>query len=41
VFDITAWVAAVELVLADAGADIERGVAVTRALEAYTERLAV
>ncbi len=41
VFDITTSLAALELVLADAGADIERGVAVTRALEAYTERLAV
>ena len=35
VFDITTALAGVELVLADAGADIERGVAVTRALEAY------
>jgi aspartate aminotransferase-like enzyme len=35
VFDITTALAAVELVLADAGADIERGVAVTRALEAW------
>jgi aspartate aminotransferase-like enzyme len=38
VFDITTALAALELALADAGADIERGVAVTRALEAYTER---
>jgi aspartate aminotransferase-like enzyme len=37
VFDITTALAAVELVLADAGADVERGVAVTRALEAYAE----
>jgi len=37
VFDITTALAAVELVLADAGAEIERGVAVTRALEAWTE----
>src|SRR5207237_3020319 len=38
VFDITTALAAVELVLADLGAEIERGVAVTRALEAYEER---
>jgi aspartate aminotransferase-like enzyme len=38
VFDITTALAAAELVLADLGADIERGVAVTRALEAYDER---
>ena len=41
VFDITTALAAVELVLADAGADIERGVAVTRALEAYDEHARV
>ena len=41
VFDITTALAAVELVLADAGADIERGVAVTRALEAWAERTPV
>ena len=41
VFDITTALAAVELVLADLGADIERGVAVTRALEAYDERARV
>jgi serine---pyruvate transaminase len=35
VFDITTALAAVELVLANLGADIERGVAVTAALEAY------
>lgn len=35
VFDITTQLAAVELVLAELGADIERGVAVTAALEAY------
>ena len=35
VFDITTALAAVELVLGEAGADIERGVAVTRALDAY------
>ena len=34
VFDITTALAAVELVLAELGADIERGVAVTAALEA-------
>jgi len=38
VFDITTALAAVELALADAGAEIERGVAVTRALEAWAER---
>jgi aspartate aminotransferase-like enzyme len=37
VFDITTALAAVELVLADMGAPVERGVAVTRALEAYAE----
>jgi aspartate aminotransferase-like enzyme len=41
VFDITTALAAVELVLADLGAEIERGVAVTRALEAYDERARV
>jgi aspartate aminotransferase-like enzyme len=40
VFDITTQLAAVELVLSDAGADIERGVAVTAALDAF-ERQAV
>jgi len=35
VFDITTALAAVELALADAGAAIERGVSVTRALETY------
>jgi aspartate aminotransferase-like enzyme len=35
VFDITTALAAVELTLAEAGVDIERGVAVTRALEAF------
>jgi len=35
VFDITTALAGVELGLADAGAEIERGLAVTRALEAY------
>ncbi len=37
VFDITTALAAVELGLDRLGADIERGVAVTRALEAYQE----
>jgi aspartate aminotransferase-like enzyme len=41
VFDITTSLAALELVLTDAGADIERGVAVTRALEAYETHAAV
>ena len=41
VFDITTALAALELTLADAGAEIERGVAVTRALEAYAERARV
>jgi aspartate aminotransferase-like enzyme len=41
VFDITTALAALELVLADAGADIERGVAVTRALEAWAEHTPV
>jgi aspartate aminotransferase-like enzyme len=35
VFDITTQIAAVELVLAELGADIERGVAVTAALDAF------
>ena len=35
VFDITTALAAVEIVLAELGADIERGAAVTAALEAY------
>ncbi len=35
VFDITTQLAAVEIVLADLGADIERGVAVSAALEAF------
>jgi aspartate aminotransferase-like enzyme len=37
VFDITTALAAVELALTDAGAEIERGVAVTRALETYAD----
>src|SRR5579864_6534937 len=35
VFDITTALAAIEIVLAELGADIERGVSVTAALEAY------
>ncbi len=35
VFDITTALAGIELALAEAGADIERGAAVTRALETY------
>jgi aspartate aminotransferase-like enzyme len=41
VFDITTALAALELALVDAGADVERGVAVTRALETFTERARV
>jgi aspartate aminotransferase-like enzyme len=41
VFDITAALGAVELALADAGAEIERGVAVTRALDAWAEHTRV
>ena len=37
VFDITTALAAVEQLLAESGADIERGAAVARALEAYRE----
>ena len=37
VFDVATALAAVELGLSDAGADIERGVAVTRALDVYEE----
>ena len=37
VFDITSALAAVELGLSELGIDIERGVAVGRALEAYEE----
>ena len=37
-FDITTALAAVELVLGELGAPIERGVAATRALEVYAER---
>jgi aspartate aminotransferase-like enzyme len=41
VFDITTSLAAVETLLAEGGADIERGVAVARALEAYGEAVRV
>jgi serine---pyruvate transaminase len=41
VFDITTMLAAVEIVLADLGAEIERGVAVTAALEAYEHGISV
>ncbi|HJS49693.1 MAG TPA: alanine--glyoxylate aminotransferase family protein [Gaiellaceae bacterium] len=37
VFDITTALAAVELLLVESGADVERGAAVARALEAYRE----
>jgi aspartate aminotransferase-like enzyme len=35
VFDITTALAAVELLLVESGADVERGVAVSHALETY------
>jgi serine---pyruvate transaminase len=41
IFDIAAALAAVELSLTELGADIERGVAVTRAFEAYEQHVAV
>jgi aspartate aminotransferase-like enzyme len=41
VFDITTALAAVEVLLAESGADIERGAAVARALEAYRESAGV
>jgi aspartate aminotransferase-like enzyme len=41
VFDIATALGAVELALAEAGADIERGIAVTRALETYADRARV
>jgi aspartate aminotransferase-like enzyme len=41
VFDVTTALAAVELVLTDLGAEIERGAAVSSALEAYEERARV
>jgi serine---pyruvate transaminase len=40
VFDIASALAAVELSLIELGAEIERGVAVTRAFEAYEQRVA-
>jgi aspartate aminotransferase-like enzyme len=39
IFDIATALAAVELSLVELGADIERGVAVTRAFEAYEQRV--
>ena len=41
VFDIAAALAAVELSLTELGADIDRGVAVTRAFEAYEQSVSV
>jgi aspartate aminotransferase-like enzyme len=41
VFDIATALAGVELALAEAGADIERGVATTRALAAFDEPVRV
>jgi aspartate aminotransferase-like enzyme len=41
VFDITTVLAAVEVLLAESGADIDRGKAVSRALEAYGEAVRV
>src|SRR5262249_24847749 len=41
IFDVTTALAALELALADAGVDVERGAAVSRALEAYGERTPV
>ncbi len=41
VFDITTALAAVEFLLVEAGADVERGTAVARALEAYREAVRV
>jgi aspartate aminotransferase-like enzyme len=40
VFDIAAALAAIELSLTELGAEIERGAAVTRAFEAYEQRVA-
>ena len=40
-FDVTTALGALELVLADLGADVERGVAVTAALEAYGDAVRV
>jgi serine---pyruvate transaminase len=41
VFDITTALAALETVLVERGSDVERGVAVTRALEAYGQTIRV
>ena len=41
VFDVAAALAGLEVTLAEAGADIERGVAVNRALETYVQRTSV
>ena len=41
VFDITTALSAVEVLLVEGGADIERGAAVSRALEAYREAVGV
>jgi aspartate aminotransferase-like enzyme len=41
VFDMTTALAALEAALVEAGADVERGVAVSRALEAYVQPAAV
>jgi serine---pyruvate transaminase len=41
IFDVTTALAGVELALTEAGADIERGAAVSRALEAYEARAKV
>ena len=41
VFDITTALAAVEVLLVEGGADIQRGVGVSRALEAYREAVSV
>ena len=41
VFDIATQLGAVELALVELGAEIERGVAVTRALETYADRAPV
>ncbi|MGZ4358968.1 MAG: alanine--glyoxylate aminotransferase family protein, partial [Gaiellaceae bacterium] len=40
IFDITTALGGLELVLAEMGADVKRGVAVTRALEAFDTRSA-
>ena len=41
VFDVTTALAALELAMAEAGADIERSAPVTAALEAYAEPVSV